>query len=208
MPNVGVITLRSTHFYLIDCQGGKLLYDAGWVGQMPALLSRLRAYGVAPAEIKYVMFSHSHTDHADLVQEVKQGCGARLIIHEVQVPHLSSLEAFHARKGQPYVPIRVEKADLVVSGASPRIPAVTGLGGWVVPAPGHSPDHIALVLDDGKAFTGDLLRPDLVGPEAGEVVRQSWRTLLALGANVFYPSHGEAFVATADQVAGWLEGEG
>jgi ribonuclease/clavin/mitogillin len=195
MPNVGVITLRSTHFYLIDCRGGKLMYEAGWVGQMRALLSRLRAYGVAPAEIKYVMYSHNHPDHADLVQEVKQTCGARLLIHEVQVPHLSWLEDFHARKGEPYVPIRVERTDLVVRGANPRIPEVIGLGGYVVPTPGHGADHITLVLDDGKAFTGDLHRPNLTGFENYPTIQQCWRTLLALGARTFYPAHGEPFGA-------------
>ncbi len=126
MPNTGVITIRSTHFYLIDCRRGKLMYEAGWVGQMPTLLSRLRAYGVAPGEIKFVMYSHNHTDHASLVQEVKQACGARLLIHEVQIPHLPWLQQFHARKGEPYVPIRVEKGDLVVRGESPRIPTRSG----------------------------------------------------------------------------------
>ena len=202
MTNVGVITMRSTHFYLIDCRGGKLMYEAGWVGQMPALLSRLRAYGVAPAEIKYVMYSHNHMDHADLVQEVKQACGARLLIHEVQIPHLPWLEEFHARKGEPYVPIRVEKGDLVVSGPAPRIPELVGLDGYVVPTPGHGPDHITLVLDDGKAFTGDLHTPDLTGMENYAVIRQCWRTLLALGAHSFYPAHGEPF--GLDKIAPFL----
>ncbi len=203
MPNVGVITIRSTHFYFIDCRGGKLMYEAGWVGQTPTLLSRLRAYGVKPAEIKWVMYSHNHMDHADLVQEVKQTCGAHLLIHEVQVPHLPWLEAFHARKGEPYVPIRVEEGDLVVRGPSPRIPEVVGLGGYVAPTPGHSPDHITLVLDDGKAFTGDLHTPDLIGLEDYPTIQQSWRTLLALGAHSFYPAHGEPF--GAEKIRGFLQ---
>jgi glyoxylase-like metal-dependent hydrolase (beta-lactamase superfamily II) len=193
MANVGVITLRSTHFYLIDCRGGKLLYEAGWVGRMPAFLARLQAYGVAPAEIRYVMFSHSHMDHADLVQEVKQTSGARLLIHEVQIPYLPWLEDFHARKGEPYVPIRVVKSDLVLRGDSPRIPEVVGLAGCVVPTPGHSPDHTSLLLDDGKAFTGDLPSPNLTGLEGQAMVQRSWRRLLELGATDFYPAHGERF---------------
>ena len=193
MPNVGVITMRSTHYYLIDCSGGRLLWEAGWAGQMPALLNRLRAYGVLPTEINYVMYSHSHMDHADLVQEVKQVCGARLVIHEVQIPHLHLLEEFHRRRDEPYVPIRVEKNDLVVSGPKPRIPPVVGLDGYVVPAPGHSPDHIALVLDDGKAFTGDLPLPGLAGLPDQAVVDQSWQALIALGARTIWPAHGEPF---------------
>lgn len=193
MPNVGVITIRSTHFYVIDCQGGYLLYEAGWAGQMPTLRNRLRAYGVATQGIRWVMYSHNHTDHADLVQEVKESYGARLLVHEVQVPHLPWLAGFHARRGEPYVPIRVEMDDVVLSGPSPRLPKEIGLGGYVVATPGHSPDHITLVLDDGSAFTGDLHTPDLVGFENYAVIRESWRTLLSLGARAFYPAHGEPF---------------
>jgi glyoxylase-like metal-dependent hydrolase (beta-lactamase superfamily II) len=193
MPNVGVITLRSTHFYLVDCRGGKLLYEAGWVGQMPALLSRLRAYDVKPAEIRYVMFSHNHMDHADLVQEVKHTCGAQLLIHEVQIPHLAWLEEFHARKGEPYVPIRVEKSDLVVRGDRARVPEIVGVAGYAVPTPGHSPDHTTLLLDDGRAFTGDLHSPDVSGLENYATVQASWRKLRELGAHAFYPAHGEPF---------------
>lgn len=197
MPNVGLVELRSTRFYLVNCPAGKLMFDAGWAGQMPALLGRLRAYGVAPAEIRYIMFSHNHTDHASLVQEVKRACGAALIIHEVQIPHLGELEEYHRRKGEPYVPIRVEKGDLVVSGPSPRIPAAVGLGGWIVPTPGHSPDHISLVLEDGKAFTGDLPRPELAGEGDAGLIEASWKRLTALGARTFYPSHGEPFASAA-----------
>jgi glyoxylase-like metal-dependent hydrolase (beta-lactamase superfamily II) len=192
-PNVGVITMRSTHYYLIDCKGGKLMYEAGWAGRMPMLLSYLRAYGVAPAEIKYVMYSHNHTDHADLVQEVKQTCGARLIIHEAQIPHLPWMEEWHARKGEPFVPIQVTKSDLVVSGPHPRIPAEVGLGGYVVHTPGHGLDHITLVLDDGRAFTGDLHTPDLTGMDNYPVIQECWRTLVKLGARSFFPAHGEPY---------------
>jgi endoribonuclease LACTB2 len=139
-----------------------------------------------------VMFSHNHTDHASLVQEIKRACGAALIIHEVQIPYLAELEAYHKRKGEPYVPVRVEKGDLVVSGASPRIPAAVGLRGWVVPTPGHSADHISLVLEDGKAFTGDL-PPAAVGQPGADEIEQSWKRLAGLGAARFYPAHGEPF---------------
>src|SRR5260370_1294944 len=36
-----------------------------------------------------------------------------------------------------------------------------GIGGEIVPTPGHSDDSVSLVLDDGSAFTGDLTPPGL-----------------------------------------------
>ncbi|MFN8418983.1 MAG: hypothetical protein U0528_07035 [Anaerolineae bacterium] len=37
-----------------------------------------------------------------------------------------------------------------------------GIAGAIISTPGHSDDGIALILDDGAAFTGDLTDPVLI----------------------------------------------
>src|SRR5689334_8704243 len=93
------LTYRSTHNFLIDLAQGKLMIDAGWPGALPALKSQLRAYDIAPQDIRYVFTTHLHPDHAGLAQEIKQFSGARLILHEKQLPHLPELEASFKGKG-------------------------------------------------------------------------------------------------------------
>lgn len=44
------------------------------------------------------------------------------------------------------------------------------------------------MLDDGKAFTGDLAHPNLLAEE--DLARESWRRLYARGATRIYPAHG------------------
>jgi glyoxylase-like metal-dependent hydrolase (beta-lactamase superfamily II) len=53
-----------------------------------------------------------------------------------------------------------------------------GIGGEIIPTPGHSDDSISLILDGGIAFTGDL--PDVAWAEDPmHQVEQSWQKLRA-----------------------------
>ncbi len=190
MENLVILTIKSTHFYLVDCAGGRLLIDAGWPGSLPAFKSQLKAHSIAPAEIRFVMMSHHHPDHAGLIQEVKRLSGARLLIHEKQVACLPDLQAFFERKSEyPYDPIRVEKNDLVFGDDNRARLNSIGVRGEIVETPGHSADSVTLVLDNGQAFTGDLPLPDMAVDY--ETTLASWKKLLDLNARTFYPSHAD-----------------
>src|SRR5512138_2034087 len=89
----------SINHYLVECHGGMLLIDAGWAGTLPQLSHALQRYGISLTDVRYVMFTHAHPDHAGLTQEVKRAGGAGLLIHERQIAHLPELAVFYQRKG-------------------------------------------------------------------------------------------------------------
>jgi len=182
------LTVKSTHFYLVGCTGGSLLIDAGW--EMAQFAAQMKAYKIPWTQIRWIMFTHHHPDHAGLVQEIRELSGARLIIHEKQIPYLDTLRAFMEKKG-PYKPIRVEKTDLI----SPDRAALAAIGvnGEIVRTPGHSDDSISLVLDSGDAFIGDLHTPDYADEESYPVVLESWKKLRDLGTRTCYHSHTPPF---------------
>jgi endoribonuclease LACTB2 len=184
MDNVLTLTVRSTHFFLLDCKGGKLLIDAGW--ELAQFTSQMKAYKLPFSDIRYVLFTHHHPDHAGLVQDIKDLSGAKLIIHAGQISYLKDLLAYFEKKGG-YNPIRVEKEDLI----SPDRAALQAIGirGEILQTPGHSDDSISLALDNGIAFIGDLPHPDFAVPEAHDLVCASWKNLIARGAHTFYHSH-------------------
>jgi endoribonuclease LACTB2 len=192
LENLVTITIRSTHYYLIDALQGKLMVDAGWAGNLPELRSQLRRYDIDLAQIRYIMITHHHPDHAGLTQEIKQACGARLIIHEKQIPFLEDLKSFYAGKGI-YIPIQVEAQDLILQDLNREALNVIGVQGEIITTPGHSDDSVSLVLDSGMAFIGDLHRPDFVLDEARPATCQSWKKLLRLNASIIYPAHGNPF---------------
>jgi endoribonuclease LACTB2 len=192
LENLVTITIRSTHYYLLDARQGKLMVDTGWAGSLAALISQLHRYAIELDQIHYLMITHHHPDHAGLTQEIKQASGARLIIHERQIPFLEDLKAFYAGKGI-YTPIRVEPDDLILQDSNREALSGIGVRGEIVATPGHSDDSVSLVLDSGMAFIGDLHRPDFVLDEARQATCQSWKTLLRLNAKMVYPAHGNPF---------------
>jgi glyoxylase-like metal-dependent hydrolase (beta-lactamase superfamily II) len=186
------VTIRSTHYYLIDTGQGKLMVDTGWAGSLPALKSQLKRYAIDLAQIRFIMITHHHPDHAGLTQEIKRASKARLIILEKQIPFLENLREFYAGKGL-YVPIQIEANDLVLKSPNRTDLNRIGIQGEIVETPGHSDDSVSLVLDSGMAFIGDLHLPDLVPDEARDATRQSWKKLLALKVKTVYPAHGDPF---------------
>jgi ribonuclease/clavin/mitogillin len=189
LENLVTVTIRSTHYYLIDAGNGKLMVDTGWAGTLPALKSQLKRYDIDLAQIRFVMITHHHPDHAGLTQEIKQACQARLIILEKQIPFLENLKAFYGEVGI-YEPIRVEESDLVLKSSNRDALRQIGVQGEIIETPGHSDDSVSLVLDSGIAFIGDLHPPDFVQEDAREATCQSWKKLLGLGVKTVYPAHG------------------
>lgn len=190
MENLVTITLKSTHFYLIDYGKGKLLVDAGWVDMLPRFAAELNRFGIRFTEIKYVMLTHHHPDHAGLIQTVKRLSGARLLIHAYQIPYLPALAEL-CKKDPDFEPIVISQGDLI----SPDRAALAAIGihGEIVPTPGHSPDSVSLVLDSGMAFVGDLHLPSMVGAESLSETRASWQKLIEKNAQMIFPAHGIHF---------------
>jgi glyoxylase-like metal-dependent hydrolase (beta-lactamase superfamily II) len=190
VENLVTITVKSTHFYLIDIGKGMLLVDAGWVEAFNQFEHQLKAYKIPYSEIKYVMMTHHHPDHAGLIQTVKRLSGARQLIPASQLAYLPAVASFYKNIPQ-FEPVELGKRDLV----NPDRAALASIGikGEIVPTPGHSPDSVSLVLDSGMAFVGDLHPPDFVGEESAAEIRESWKKLLDHGAQVIYPAHGDPF---------------
>ena len=194
MDNIVTLTHKSTHCYLVGIQGGMLLIDTGWPDGLPAFQNNLKTHTVEAREIRFILFTHNHPDHAGGVQGIKQLSGARLLVHEKQLPYLASIP----QKGG-FQPIRVEKDDVVVPEENRALLKSLGIPGEILATPGHSEDSISLLLDSGAAFTGDLHPPDLVTEENAAATRASWENLLRHGARIIYPGHSVSFAASGIQ---------
>lgn len=65
-----------------------------------------------------------------------------------------------------------------------------GIPGEILHTLGHSDDSVSLLLDDGSAFTGDLVHPAFARGNEADVVSASWRLLRERGATRVHPAHG------------------
>ncbi len=183
--NVGY---RSTNFWVVSAGMSRLLFDLGWPGTMGAMLANLRRMNIPLAQIRCGVASHYHIDHAGLAQELKLA-GMRLLVFETQLEAIQPMKAF-TKPQDHYLEITTNDIAPVAFAESRSILAQIGIAGEILSTPGHSPDSVSLLLDDGSVFTGDLPPEEI--PEAGDpaLVSASWRLLRERGAKKVFPAHG------------------
>jgi glyoxylase-like metal-dependent hydrolase (beta-lactamase superfamily II) len=185
--NVGY---ASTNYYVLGSNTTRLLIDVGWPGTLPKLMATLRRAAIPLQDIGYLLVTHYHPDHAGLAQELKAQ-GVRLIVLEPQLLAIPQLKRY-MKPGMPYVDITLHDNLQVAIDDSRAFLASIGIMGEIISTPGHSDDSITLVLDEGGAFTGDLLPPSLVDSDVHATVSRSWNAIRSLKATVIYPGHGPA----------------
>ncbi len=178
----------STNCYVLGQGQTRLLVDVGWPGTLPKLLAMLKRKDIALSDIRYLLVTHYHPDHAGLVQEVKAQ-GVKLIVLESQTLAIPTLKT-HLKPVNHYVDIRLnDNLDLTFE-ASRKFLKTINLEGEIISTPGHSDDSVTLILDAGLAFTGDLTAPGLGTAEAGAQIEASWAKLRAHHVKTLYPGHG------------------
>jgi endoribonuclease LACTB2 len=181
--NVGY---RSVNCYLIVTEKAKLLIDVGWPGGMAELKSSMAREGYAVKDVTHVLVTHYHMDHGAIAQEMKTK-GAKLIVLENQKAHLNDQKRF-IKPPEVYHEISLDgNLDLAFKD-SRKFLKTLDVDGEIIPTPGHGPDHVTLVLDEGIAFTGDL-PPENASPPDSDAYRD-WQRMHAMGVRRLYPAHG------------------
>ena len=181
--NVGY---RSVNCYLIVTEKAKLLVDVGWPGGMAELKSSMAQQGCQVKEVTHVLVTHYHMDHGAIAQEMKDK-GAKLLVMENQKTHLNEQKRF-IKPPAVYHEISAQGNLELAFKDSRSFLRTLGLEGEIIPTPGHGPDHVTLVLDEGIAFTGDLPPENASAPDSDAF--RDWQHLHALGVKRLYPAHG------------------
>jgi endoribonuclease LACTB2 len=193
--NVVNVGYGSTNYYVIGAGKNRLLVDVGWPGTLGKLLANLKRKGIAIEEIRYLLATHYHPDHAGLVQEVKNK-GVRLIVAEGQGDFIPGLKQW-MKPEMHYVDIDLRDNTPVTLAESRAFLAKLDIAGEIVSTPGHSDDSVTLILDSGDAFTGDLQSVSRADELEVEAVTASWEKIRAKGAKKIHPGHGPSRPAPA-----------
>jgi len=172
-PNPGPLTLDGTCCYAVG-RSRLVLVDPG-----PAIagqIERLESL-VAGRSVEAICLTHAHSDHAGV---------AELASERFEAPIAASAETLSRRNLSGRT---LDGGDL--------LPVDDGTSGLLaIPSPGHSADHMAYLLESGRAvFTGDLvlgvgssaiLHPD---GNVGSCLA-SFSRVLSLRPGRLYPGHG------------------
>ena len=185
------LNYSKTNTYLIEGEGGKLLFDTGWAGLFGDFCAAMGDINIPVQKIDYILISHYHPDHMGIAQEIAD-MGPVIIAADVQKEYIHSSDSiFDKDKGSCFRPIDDKKVLFFDIKDSRSFLSKIGISGQIMHTPGHSDDSISLCLDDGTLFVGDLNPLYELELHKNSLIGKSWEKLLALDPKVIYYGHAK-----------------
>jgi metallo-beta-lactamase class B len=202
--NVFYVGASDVTSYLIATPKGHILIDGGFAETAPMILDNVRKLGFNPHDIRILLNSHAHYDHAGGLAAIKAATGATFIASEGDAPQLARGGKDDPQFGNafPFPPVTPDK----LARDGDRV----ALGGTILTVhvtPGHTrgcTTWTTTVREAGRnydvVFVGSPSVPPqykLVGnpryPDAVGDYRRQFAALKALPCDVFLASHGNFY---------------
>jgi glyoxylase-like metal-dependent hydrolase (beta-lactamase superfamily II) len=145
--------------------GGVALVDPGPSSTLPVLREALERAGIAMADVRDVVLTHIHLDHAGSAGTlVKANPSLRVFVHEKGAPHMAEPDKLIASATRLYGDdmdrlwgefLPVPRHAMTVLRGGERISA-GGRNLNVIYTPGHASHHVSVLVEDtGVAMVGD-----------------------------------------------------
>ena len=201
-----------------------ILVDAGLPGSETKVLRALTKQALTAHDIKLIVITHAHVDHAGSAARMRELSGAPIVAHAGDLDYYLQKKPMHfcatgwfgrlfLRTGlirQPYTPF---VPDILLHGDETLNLEPFGFQGIVQHSPGHTAGSISLRLASGDTMVGDLLASGvLLGGlvRTGHAIRPPFEDdaqavslelerLVQAGAQRFYMGHGGPLAAAEVQ---------
>lgn len=181
---VPILPLGMVHCHLLIGAAGCVLVDTGIPGSEAKIGRALRKHGRDFHDIKLIVVTHAHTDHAGSAARLRELTGAPILAHA------SDLDYYERRKemtycvahwwgplflrsgvpGEPYVAFTPDI--LLRDNASIDLNSY-GIEGVARHTPGHTAGSVSVTLASGDALVGDLVASGIL---LGGVIRTGHAT--------------------------------
>lgn len=199
--------------FLLTGPEGHVLIDGGYPETAPLIIGSIAKLGFSIADVKVLLNTHAHSDHAGGLRALQEASGAKLWISEGDADVMSAGGAgdhalgplgwigYHLgglRFSAPRIDHRFKDGDTIRVGPIALTAHVTaghtrGCTSWSFPV--HDGDRELLAVDICSLTLFPFV--SLVEPEAYPGIRsdfeRSFRVLRSLPADIFLASHGEMF---------------
>ena len=151
-------TERVVAVYLLETKDGPALFDCGPATTVPALKAGLKERGLELTDLRHVLLSHIHPDHAGAAGTlVREHPDLQIHVSEIGAPHLldpSRLERSARRLwGESFDALWGEIEPVLADNIREVGDRVVGLECF--PTPGHASHHVSYLDADGTLYVGD-----------------------------------------------------
>jgi glyoxylase-like metal-dependent hydrolase (beta-lactamase superfamily II) len=149
---------RSVACYVLDTDDGPALFDCGPTTTIPALKGGLADQGLELNDLRHLLLSHIHLDHAGAAGAlVREHPALQVHVSEIGAPHLIEPERLErsARRlyGDSFDTLWGELAPVPRENVHVAGERVLGLDCF--PTPGHASHHVSYLDRDGTLYSGD-----------------------------------------------------
>jgi glyoxylase-like metal-dependent hydrolase (beta-lactamase superfamily II) len=209
---ISMLRFHVVNAYAVRLDSGFAVIDTGPFGSEDAILAALAQLG-EPADLRQIILTHSHKDHAGSARALAGLSGAIVLAGTSDAPVIAGTSA------EPEALITAEERPFY-DRIAPMIPPAAPVHvdrflqggddlGWerpteVIEVPGHTPGSIAVSLPDERVLlTGDnvasLGGTPILGPfnVARQEAIESFRRLAAMDVEIACFGHGDPIVGDA-----------
>ena len=161
------VQLGAFQAYLWRDADAVTIIDTGPSGSGPEIIAAIGELGLTPMDVRFIVLTHFHDDHAGAAHALRAWTGAPVVAHRLDAPAIRGDVAgpepcftdaerlLHAQVAAGLPPAPASPVDVEVVGGE-----VLDVGGGaeLISTPGHTDGSVAVHLrQQGVLFTGDIV---------------------------------------------------
>jgi glyoxylase-like metal-dependent hydrolase (beta-lactamase superfamily II) len=167
-------------FLLVNAKGC-ILIDTGLPETENKVGKVLKQLNLKFTDIKLIVITHAHIDHAGNAAKLKFLSGAPVIAHKGDLPYFMGEKKMHfcstgwfgrffSKTGAIQKPYKSFEPDILLTSKDEFNLNSYGFNGEVISTPGHTEGSISVIIENTKAVVGDLISSGIL---LGGIIRTS-----------------------------------
>ncbi|MBL0965641.1 MAG: subclass B3 metallo-beta-lactamase [Blastomonas sp.] len=215
LGNVHYVGTAGIGVFLITTLEGHVLIDGALAQSVPQILDNIRTLGFEPKDVKYILNTHGHFDHAAGLAGLQRASGAKVIASAADKPYLEAGHVDHGpTKDALFPPVRVDRTvgdgDTITLAGTTLTAHLTpghspGCTSWSLTAKDSTGMPRKVFLHCSASLGGQSLVPPAY-PGMADNYRASFAKVRAMQADVFLANH-DMFFGLHEKRARQLAGE-
>jgi len=212
---ISIFPLGMINAFLLESSQGCILIDTGLPNTEKKIEDKLKELHKTFNDIKLIVITHAHIDHAGNAAKLKVLTNAKIIAHNGDLPYYRREKEMHFcstglfgwlffKTGAIQQQYQKFEPDILINSNESFRLEKFGIEGEIISTPGHTEGSISVVIDNDRAVVGDLISSGIL---LGGIVRtkkakrppfeddplqvsQELQSIVNKGVKTFYMGHG------------------